>query len=75
MKNKTALEIIVKKIIKETALITAKKILILLEITQEAIQTVILTVVEMVVNNDSQKNAMINWHFLFSWMIFFIITL
>jgi len=72
MKNKTALEIIVKKIIKETALITAKKILILLEITQEAIQTVIL---EMVVNNDSQKNAMINWHFLFSWMIFFIITL
>lgn len=71
MKNKTALEIIVKKIIKETALITAKKILILLEITQEAI----LTVVEMVVNNDSQKNAMINWHFLFSWMIFFIIAL
>lgn len=69
MKNKTALEIIAKKIIKEIALITTKKILILLEITLEAI----LTVIEMVVNNNSQKNAISNWHFLFSRMKFFVI--
>lgn len=64
MKTKiTALEII-KKIIKETALITVKKILILLEITVEAILIVILTVIEVAVNkNYSQKNTIINWCF------------